>query len=141
MKNSILLVALLFLTFNFLSAQRGGWGGSPEERAERQTERLTTDLSLSEAQAEKVKEVFIKYGKKMEEARKNVASDEDRRAMRESMRGIYDEQHEELKTYLTTDQYEKFQEMEEERRARRQRGGQRGGERGKKTEGDGEKKT
>ena len=77
----ILCIALVCTTA--LQAQRGGRGGSPEERAERQTTYMVEQLSLSEAQATKVKEVNLKYGKKMMEARQNA--EEDRSALRETM--------------------------------------------------------
>lgn len=141
MNKSIFVVILLALTANFLSAQRGGRGGSLEERATQRTERLTTDLSLSEAQAEKINAVFVDYGKKFTEARSNAEGD--REAMREMMGTLRSEQNEELQKYLTKEQFEKYLKLEaEQRERRRRRGGERdGGERQKKSDNNGEKKT
>lgn len=130
MKKILLLAFAFIFSLNLLQAQRGERGGSPEERINRQVERMTTDLSLSDAQAEKIKGVFTKYSEKMTELRKNMA-EEDRGQMRDKFFAIRKEQNEELKKYLTADQLEKYQKLEEERRARRgERGQRRGGERG-----------
>lgn len=137
MKKIILLSFAFVFTFNLLQAQRGGRGGTLEERAEQRTERLTQDLSLSDAQAEKVKEVYLKYGKKFSEARQNA--DGDWSAVRETMTALRVEQNEELKKYLTAEQFEKYEKLEAERRAQRGERGRRGGERGKKPENGGKK--
>jgi Spy/CpxP family protein refolding chaperone len=130
MKKILLLAFAFIFSLNLLQAQRGQRDGSPEERINRQVERMTTDLSLSDAQAEKIKEVFTKYSEKMMELRKNMA-EEDRGQMRDKFFAIRKEQNEELKKYLTADQLEKYQKLEEERRARRgERGPRRDGERG-----------
>lgn len=123
---------LLLLVVNVVSAQqgRGGQrGGTPEERAERQTEKMVEQLSLSEAQAAKIKEVNLTFGKKMQEAR--AEADGNREGMRETMQALRGEQVVEYKKYLTAEQFVKFEKIQAERRGRRGAPGARG-ERGKR---------
>jgi hypothetical protein len=139
MKKIILLAFTFIFTFNLLQAQRGGRGGTPEERVNRQVERMTTDLSLSNAQSEKIKGVYLKSSQKMMDLRKSM-TEENRGEMREKFGAIRKEQNEELKKYLTKDQFEKFEKMEAERQANRGQRGKRGeGERGKRPKEEGEK--
>ena len=124
MTNTIkmLAMAMLLLAGFALQAQPGGGGRAmnPEQRAEQQTAQMTEKLSLSEAQAGKVKEINLKYANKMKEARD--AADGDRDAMRETMTAIRDEHDKELKTVLTGEQYTQWDRIRTEQR--NNRGGQ-----------------
>lgn len=111
MRTTIKLFALaLLLTAGFaprLGAQPGGgWNTDPEQRANQQTATMTEQLSLSDAQSAKVKEVNLKYANKMKDAREKAAGD--REAMRGAMTSIRQEQDAELQTVLTEEQWKQW---------------------------------
>ena len=115
---SILLLTLgLSVATTSLLAQQGGSGrgAEPAQRAEMQTTRMKEDLGLSDKQAEKVKAINEKYANKMKEMRE-ASRDGDRQAMRENMSVLRKEQTEELKTVLTSEQFEKWQQLQNEQR-------------------------
>ncbi len=112
------LTTLFFIGFANVNAQRGNWDSSPEERAEKQTTTMTEKLSLSAKQAEKVKEINLKYANKMKEARA-ANTDGDWSAMRETMGKLRQEQDAELKTVLTKEQAETWTKFQEEQRSQR----------------------
>ena len=87
-------------------------GFSPEQ----QLERWTTQLSLTETQKPKVKELLESGAKKRQEYR-SLAQDE----RREKMRAVMEDQTKKMKEILTPDQFEKYQKLME--RGRQRRGG------------------
>jgi protein CpxP len=87
-------------------------GFSPEQ----QLERWTTQLSLTEIQKPKVKELLESGAKKRQEYR-SLAQDE----RREKMRAVMEDQTKKMKEILTPDQFEKYQKLME--RGRQRRGG------------------
>jgi hypothetical protein len=99
-------------------------GATVEERVKTQTDRMKTDLSLTDKQYESVKELNLKYAKKAEElfkkGREN-ASENDRDAFRKNQ----EERNKELKALLTDEQYKKYEAQEKERRERGREGRQR----------------
>lgn len=111
-------------------AQRGRTNMSLEERAEKQTERMTKQLGLSDAQSAKVQELNLKYGEKIKEVRDNA--DGDREAMRANLETLQTERNAELKTLLTEAQYASHLKTEAERRQRfsERRGARKGGKKG-----------
>ncbi|MEY3369192.1 MAG: hypothetical protein RI973_2347 [Bacteroidota bacterium] len=115
-KRLFLLIALcLASTTASLQAQQGanGRGSDPAQRAEMQTTRMKEELGLSDKQAEKVKAINTKYANKMKELRE-TNRDGDRTAMREAMTSLRQEQSEELKSVLTAEQFEKWQQLQSE---------------------------
>ncbi|MEM9820367.1 MAG: DUF4890 domain-containing protein [Bacteroidota bacterium] len=120
MKNTtkFVLSLILLLAFSQITmAQRGRRGGDPQKRAERQTQQMVEQLSLSEAQAAKVKTVNMEMAKKMQEA--FASAEGDRKAMRETMQTIREEHKTELKKYLTSEQFASWEKIQEERRGNR----------------------
>ncbi len=95
----------------------GGWNADPEQRATQQTATMTTQLSLSDAQSAKVKEIHLKYANKMKEARESANGDRD--AMRNTMTAIRQEQDKELQTVVTEEQWQKWVKYRDEQRANR----------------------
>ena len=128
-------LALIFCA-NLIYAQPGGGANmTAEERAQRQTDNMAETLTLSDAQKEKIYEVNLKYAKKTQEARKEA--DGDWTAMRETMGALRTENQEELKKYLTSEQAQKWETVQAERREKRGDRGKRGeGKRKKTEEGD-----
>ncbi len=150
---SILLLAILFVaSFSTLQAQRGGggWNSSPAEMAEKQTTMMNDSLTLSSAQLSKVAEINFKYAKMMSDmrsgAREKMDPDGDRDAMRKQMKEmmtkIGDERKNELKVILTSDQFTKYEMMEENRRKMREERRKNRGDRkrGDRKKGEGKKK-
>ena len=142
MKNYKILSSLAFLflmSTNLLIAQGPNRSRNmdPEQTAERQTANMTEQLSLSEAQTEKVGEVNLFYAKKLKEARDKANGD--RSQMRETMRAMRTELSTEIKKYLTEEQFPELGKRwrrKQRQRRRRSRGDHQDGEHGKK-----EKKT
>lgn len=115
---SLLTMAILFFTIiHTAEAQRGNRNASPEARAEQQTALMKTQLSLSSKQAEKVQDVNLKYALKMKEMR-DANTDGDWSTMRESAAVLRQEQNEELKSLLTTDQFEMWMKFVAEQRSK-----------------------
>ncbi len=114
---------MMLFCFGAMAQQRGG-GGTPEERAKRQTDRLTEQLSLNADQEKQVLALNLERVKKMDEAR--AAGDN---GGRDAFRASQEEYSKKLAAILTPEQQEKFKKMQAEMR---QRGGgsndQRGGE-------------
>lgn len=122
------LVALVTIPLQAQQPQREG--GTPEEMAKRQTERMKKSLDLNDTQAVKVGEINLKFIKKQAETRKNAT--EDRTAMREAMVKLRNERQTELKTAMSDAQYKKMLEQEKEMMQKRGEG------RGQKGEGRGQ---
>lgn len=116
---SFLWIALILAGGSFTAQAQpgGGMGMDPEKRAEQQTATMTEKLSLSEAQAAKVKEINLKYAQKMKEARDKA--DGDRDAMRTAMTTIREEQDKELQAVMTDEQWQQWLKIREEMRGNR----------------------
>ncbi len=118
MKNLILSLFVFFAINLTLEAQRPqGAKLTPEEKAQKRTERMTEKLGLDKDQITKVKEINLKIAKIKHEQRKNASGD--KTAMREAMQKIRIENNEELKLVLTEEQFEKFLTHEEEMKKRK----------------------
>ena len=102
----------------------GGRGGRMS--VEQQMEKLTTELSLTDAQKPKVKEVLEEGSKKRQELFGDSSTPQDER--RTKMKAITDDQEKKMKEILKPDQFEKYQKWVQEQRANR------GGGKKKKTE-------
>jgi hypothetical protein len=129
MKASIKFLALIALIFTFsfaANAQRGGdrERPTPEQMAERQTERMVEQLELNDTQAAQVKEINLAAAVKMQEAREN--SDDDREAMREVGKTIRTEQTTALQAVLTEAQFQTYEETLAQRGKRKKGKGRRG---------------
>jgi len=108
-----LLALVMMLWINTAHAQRGNKGqkGTPEERAEKTTQRLSSKLGLDEDQKTKVKASALKF----ETARQTARSNRDRSAVKTARQTFQDE----MKGILTTEQYTKFEKMQKRRKGRR----------------------
>ncbi|HAS43485.1 MAG TPA: multiple ligand-binding protein 1 [Microscillaceae bacterium] len=103
----------MMLWMNTAHAQRGNRGqkGTPEERAEKTTQRLASKLGLDETQKTQVKASALKF----ETARKTARSNRDRSAVKTARQTFQDE----MKGILTTEQYAKFEKMQKRRKGRK----------------------
>lgn len=116
-----LFVMILFLSVGLsASAQQPGDGRrnfDPAQLAERTTRSMIEQLRLSEAQAEKILEVNLKYARRIDSLRN--AQQGSFETMREQMNILRSRQAEEQKAYLTGEQFQKWQKYLEERRSNR----------------------
>jgi Spy/CpxP family protein refolding chaperone len=86
---------------------------SPEERAEKRTERIVSELELTEDQAAKVNALNLDEAKKMEEIK------EKKMALKAEAKGIHAEHEVQLETILTPEQLERHKAVKAERAANR----------------------
>ena len=121
MKFKSIVFAVLFLAgFATMEAQVSKKGKMDvNARADRQTEQMASQLSLSEEQKAKVKIVNEKYAKKMQDLRANT---EDRTQLRPKMQTMRQEQQTEIGKYLTKEQTDKWAKIQDERKGRRAQG-------------------
>jgi len=94
--------------------------GTPEERAQKHTARLTEKLSLSEAQATRVAAINLEYA-----AKKKAAKDAD--TDREAFKNLRTEQHTAIKAVLTAEQVTAYEDMKGDRKGKKGKGRNRKG--------------
>ncbi|MCB0641621.1 MAG: hypothetical protein KDC44_08275 [Phaeodactylibacter sp.] len=115
---NLILVFALFLLAGFKAeAQPPKGGGGPEEMAAKETQVMTTKLSLDDRQASKVEAINLAYAKKMHEAHEANAGN--REAMHEVRTAIDKEKAAELKAVLSPEQYKSYEEMKAEQPRRK----------------------
>ncbi len=127
MKYLVAIACTLLLAVSSLNAfsQKGQGKRNPDPAkfAEKQTQRMTKALSLSEDQQEKVKAINLKYAQKGKEAR-GKTNKKERRAARKTIRT---ERMAELKTVLSAEQYTKY-EKNSKKKGKRKKGKKRKGQ-------------
>ncbi|TFV95963.1 DUF4890 domain-containing protein [Algoriphagus kandeliae] len=123
MKKILFSAGLVFLLSMGAFAQRGPQREmpDPETRAKMMTDRMAEQLGLSEEQKAKILAINL------ENAKKRQAEAEARKAEAEARREQAKAQEEEIKSILTEEQRQKWEELKEARRERGPRGN-RGGE-------------
>ncbi len=125
MKKVIFMIALL-VTATFAYAQQPsgksksskGQSLSPEEKAEKITSKLKTELSLTDAQVPKVKQATLTRIKQVATAKTNAG--EDKQAFRQEGRKIFQNWEAEMKGILTPEQYTAYQAKKEEQKKKMQ---------------------
>jgi len=122
MKKLIIASGLMVMISLSTFAQhgKGGEKTNPDERAKQMTERIATDLQLSEAQKKQVLAINMEYAKKRE------AEMEARKAEMESRKNEQKEHEAKIQSVLTEDQKAKWVELKDERQEHRK--GRTGGE-------------
>lgn len=118
MKKLLAFAAVILLAATTTFAQGGMMNASPEERAQRQTERISERLKLDKAQSENVYALSLDRAKQMQEL---MASGERDRTKMQEFQAKFDEK---LKPILTADQwseYEKYRQEQQDRMRNRQR--------------------
>lgn len=103
-----------------------GRTGRRGPNVQQRVERLSTELNLNDDQKSKLSALFEKEAKQGRELRDDTSLSRDER--REKMRAIRQAQTKELKTILTSEQFEKMQQQREQMRARRGNGSGQPGE-------------
>lgn len=133
MKKRLLACALIMTSISTaLVAQGFGQRNiNPEEMAQRETDAMKDSLSLSEAQVVKVHEVNLKYAARTKEMRESM--DGDFSSMREKFMAMRTEKQEELKIYLTEEQFATWEKIQLQRREGRGRGDRKRGKKPNRT--------
>lgn len=90
------------------NAQSDEMKKSPEERAQRISDKMKTELSLSDEQYEKVKAINLKYAQKNDEILKSSSG---KLARFRSLKSSQDKKKKEMKAVLDKEQYEKYEKM------------------------------
>ena len=105
-KQGLLALVLIFAAMTATVAQgQGRQMPSPEQRAAKSTEWMTSELSLDEGQAEQVQAINLKYAEKVQALRGD----------HEAMQQMKEEKNAELKGVLTENQYTLYLEKAKER--------------------------
>lgn len=88
-------------------------GGDPVERAKKVSEKLKTELSLTDDQYNKVYDINLKYGTKMHDLKK---SEGNRDSKMPEMKTLNKGKNEELKSVFNDAQWTKYQEWKKEKK-------------------------
>lgn len=102
----LLLMVALFATSGVFAQQRQRERPNSEDMAKRQTETLTKELSLTDAQKEKVYSIVLKFAKSQPQRQQGDNTDREKR--REEFQKIQKQRNDSIKTILTDDQKKKF---------------------------------
>ncbi len=113
MTHRLVVITVILLGIVFICSGQRRNDRSPEEIADRQTEKMIKELSLNEKQIEAVTEVNLKFVKEFQKNRQN--SKGDREKMRTLIIELNAEKTEELKNILSADQFEKYKALQKER--------------------------
>lgn len=87
--------------------------GDPAMRAKKLSEKLKTELSLTDSQYVKVYDINLNYGTKMQDLRK---AEGERQSKMTEMKSLNKGKNEELKTVFTDAQWTKYKEWQKTRR-------------------------
>jgi hypothetical protein len=117
MKKTSVIIALMIFSLTSLAQRENMRNMSVEERAQMQTERMTTSLELDSTIIDQVHEINLKYAKQIEEGRGENISRFD---MMKLMEKTNNAKNKELKAILTKDQYKKYMRQQQEMRNRMQ---------------------
>lgn len=119
MKKNI-LKNIFALSFGLLiSVGAMAQGGNMQERAQQQVEQLKTELSLTDEQVARLKEINSKNAEEMRELRNNASGD--RNQMMQQMRELRKNRDTEIRAMLTEEQAAKFDELQKEQKQGQQR--------------------
>jgi hypothetical protein len=110
LKRAGVMLALSFVIMQ-ASAQKDSTAYSPETRAKSITDKMKTELTLSDDQYNKVYDINLKYAQKNTEALKEEGT---RLAKLKTMKADNAEKSKELKAVLTEEQFEKYKSMRKE---------------------------
>ena len=107
---------LLMISLSTMAQKREGERPSPEERAQRNTDRMAEALTLTDAQKKQILDINLEYAKKKD------AEMEARKAQMDAKRAELKEQDAKIQAVLTEEQRTKWTEIKAERMEDRRRG-------------------
>lgn len=135
MKVNSKFLALCLMVLSSITLMKAQ-SNNPDKRAERQLEKLTTDLALSETQVSQLTEILTAHTAKVKAAKD---AETERGAARETIKSLRDEKDAAIKGILNTEQATKYATIKEDRKGKGKRGkkGRKGkkGEKGKRGHG------
>jgi|SRR6218665_53370 len=109
------LIATLFLGFaGAASAQKDSAAHSPEARAKTLTDKMKTELSLSDDQTSKVYDINLKYAQKNQQSLQGEGSKMEKA---KAVKGDNKDKNKELKGILSEEQFEKYKDLQQEKKA------------------------
>ena len=109
---------MIFAVDTMAQPPRGGFGGpqfSPEQMAQRQTERMTRELGLSPKQAEQVYQIQMERSKRMQQAFRGGRPEPGHAGEDMHQKMMQERRHvaEQYKRILTPEQYMKWEQMQQ----------------------------
>ncbi len=88
---------------------------TPEEQAKKLTDKMKSELTLTDTQYQPVYDINLKYANKGQDLMKST---EDKKAKMEAMKSTMADKDNELKAVLTPDQYKKYEGMKKEMKSK-----------------------
>lgn len=113
-RKTILIATVSLGITGAVAAQKDSTAHSPEARAKTVTDKMKTELTLSDDQYKQVYDINLKYGQKNREALQGEGSKLEKAKL---LKSENQEKNKELKAVLTQEQFEKYKEMQKERKA------------------------
>lgn len=112
MKMNKVLFPAMFMAFSLISVASFSQQAKPdpEARAKKISEKMKTELSLSEDQYAKVYDINLKYSRQMSGLRHEAS--EDRKEKMNAFRELNKGKQEELKAVLSEEQMSKYQDLQ-----------------------------
>jgi len=107
-KLALLLIAVFVIAVVGKAQPGGGMGGTPEERAKRQTDQIKEAVGLNADQEKKVYDLNLENGKKMTEMMQ-ANQGGGMEGMREAMTKSREEMTAKIKGILTAEQFTKYE--------------------------------
>ena len=101
MKKAVIVAGLLIA----VSVGMAGEHPTPQQRADKQTEKLTKQLGLSEEQAEEVNAIALEAANKIQPLQ------EQRKALKTEIKAIQADKKEQIKEVLTPEQLAEYEEI------------------------------
>ena len=116
MKKFVLFIVCLCIVAGTAFAQQ--FGGTPEEMAQRTTDRMKTELNLNADQVTKVQEINLSIAKERTKMMENAAGDFE--SMRGEMEKLNAKTLAEYEKVLTKEQLTEYNKLQEQRRPQTQ---------------------
>ncbi|MFT4024829.1 MAG: hypothetical protein QM664_13720 [Flavihumibacter sp.] len=113
MKKLIIVLCFIISAGIAVAQEPGGGHKTPEERAKAQSEKMKSELKLTDDQYTKIYDLNLKYAKKSDEIR---SGSNDRTAKMKAVTDAMDEKDKEIKGILDAGQYEKYEAMKAEQK-------------------------
>jgi Spy/CpxP family protein refolding chaperone len=111
-KGSLLMLAIVFVCAGTVAAQ-DSLKANPEVRAKKLTEKMKTDLTLSDDQYSKVYDINVKFAQQTETIRNST---DDKLSKVRAIKSANEAKTKDLKAVLTKEQFDKYEEMQKERK-------------------------
>lgn len=112
---SIALLGLISFAWTMSFAQQHGHKGTPEQRAEKMTEKMSAELALDESKSAELKAINLRFATAADEIHNNAEITEEQK--KEQMNAVKEQHNKDLSTVLTAKQMERLKEMKEDHKS------------------------